>query len=433
MESSSNFESRGIIYPVSYSLVGASYRTVGVEDRERIASIGGDIEDFLPRLKSECGLQEAAVISTCNRFEIVSAGGSERSPDRERTRIAGFMESSLGGSLSNQLYFYENGAAVRHIFRVTSSLDSMVLGEAQVFGQVKESYSRAVKLGCVGKYLHHLFQFAFSLAKKIRSNTALAERGVSISYVAVRLAEQIFGELSDCSAMIIGSGATAELTGLHLKGRGCKNIVVANRTIDRAFELAERLEGSAISLSDISRHLPAVDVVISSVSRVDRPLVEASEIKQMRRARALFLVDLGVPRNLSPLLGQIENVYLYNIDDLSTIVDENKSVREEAAKESEILVDHGLFQFEKWLTKVSAEPAILDFRARMNAVIEGELSDALKNFPHANREEFIGELARRLSQRLSHDVTALLSGLPEGKLDQAAIIRLLLEQYLKII
>jgi len=423
-------------YPMRLTLFGTSFRHLAVEEREILSALEKNELGLLENLRTSCGLEEAALVSTCNRFEIISVHEKgENAAHQMKTRLVEFLEKRLGRSLQGgDFYQYDDRAAVRHLFRVTSSLDSMVIGEAQILGQIKSAYRKAVTEGSAGRYLHHLFQFAFRLAKKVRSNTAVADKGVSVSYVAVRLAKQIFGELRDSSVLIIGSGQMAELAAVHLRAYGCGEIIVANRTLERAFELANKIGGSAISLSDIEQQLSRVDMVISSLADVDSPLIEISTLKRIKRLRPLFLLDLGVPRNLTPALGELDDVYLYNIDDLVSISDENKTIREEAASEAEILIDYGLLQFEKWLAKVSAEPTILDFRAKVRAACEEELSDLLKNYlsPEESGQK-LTELSHRISQKISHDITNLLSKLPDGKLDQQALLPLLFDEYLKLI
>lgn len=415
-------------YTKNYSVVGFNHKSVPVAQRELVAAADTKPRTLLGPLVEECHLEEAAVISTCNRFEVVSVGrvGAER-------EVAEFLSDRLKRQIPpSAFYQYKDRQAIRHLFQVASSLDSLVVGEAQILGQVKESYNVARELGHIKKYLHHLFQFTFSLAKKVRANTAIAEKGVSVSYIAVQLAKQIFGELSDRTVLIIGSGKMAELVALHLSSYGCKNIVVANRTVERAAELASRVGGSAVSLDDIPAYLEKADVVVGSIS-VDRPVIEYKSLAQRKRARSVFLIDLGVPRNFSPSLAELDDVYLYNLDDLSEIAQKNKSVREEAARDAEIVIDYGVVQFERWLTKVSSEPALLNFRRTVRSSVEEELRESLRGrMSEAELEELLPSITHKVSQKVTHDISSLIIDSPHGKLEPSALVPLFFDTFFEL-
>ena len=391
----------GVAYDPRVVLTGVSYKTLNLDGRERLAQAVPEPELLAKRVVQEGLASEAAVISTCNRFEIVSVGG-------EGGGIRRFFESLIGsGNTSEEvLYQYLDDSAVRHLYRVSSSLDSMVVGEVQILGQVKRAYQRAIEVGSVGSHLHHLFQSAFNVAKKVRSRTDIAEHGVSVSYVAVRLAEQIFSDLESATVLIIGSGEMAELAGLHLCSRGCRKIVVANRTVEKAAELAERFGGSAVSLGDVDRVLDQADIVIGSIS-IDKPILHRAVLKSRPGDKPLFLIDLGMPRNFAPDLGELDSVYLYNIDDLSNIADENRALREAAAQEAELIIEYGLAQFERWRLKRLAQPEIVDLRARVREICMGEVSALIAKTPGAN-EASAEELAYIISQRVSHELTRIL-------------------------
>jgi glutamyl-tRNA reductase len=389
------------IYEPGLVLTGVSFRTLDIAGREKLAQIAPQPERLARQVVEQGIAKEAAVISTCNRFEIVSVGG-------DGGGIRAFFEALIALPQPHQeaLYQYTDASAVRHLYRVSSSLDSMLLGEGQILGQVKRAYQQAVEVGSVGSYLHHLFQSAFHVAKKVRTHTDIAHNGVSLSYVAVKLAQQIFANLAETSVLIIGSGEMAELAALHLCSHGCRNIIVANRTVERAAELAERFGGLAVSLSDIDRAIEQADIVIGSIS-IDRPLLSVNSVRSRQGSKPLFLIDLGVPRNFSPALADLDNVYLYNIDDLAAIAAENKALRENAAQEAEIVIDYGLMQFERWQRKLAAQPAIVDLRARIESICSGELTAALtKSF--AADAEGIQQLAHALSQKIGHELTELL-------------------------
>lgn len=416
-----------LAYNTVFNVVGVNHKTLPLEERERLALLGMGPEFDLKRIASEAGLEEAALLSTCNRFEIIAAGSDAEA------RLVDFLKSELGKPANEGVYCLRNAEAVRHIFRVASSLDSMVVGEAQILGQVKDCYRRAVDHGLAGRNLHHLFQFSFRLAKKVRENTKISERGVSISYIAVRLAQQIFGDIATSKVLLIGSGKMAELAALHLESYGCRQILVANRTLERASELAGRFSGSAISLGDVAQHLRDVDIVISSIS-IDRPILDTAQVRGLKRARPLFLIDLGVPRNFQPNLGELENVYLYNIDDLGAIADENRALREEAAREAELIVEYGLHQFERWLLKTSAQPRVLDFRGRVREICEAEIDRALgRHLTPEKVADVSSGLSYKISQKISHDLTEILSSSLDGKLEPSTLLPFVFDDILKVL
>jgi glutamyl-tRNA reductase len=402
MSSSSLLSVSSGSYEPNVLVTGISFRTIGIEIREKIAQRNPQPELLAQRVVESGLAREAAVVSTCNRFEIVSVGG-------DGGGIRAFFESllELPKSEHETLYQYCDAAAVRHLYRVSSSLDSMVLGEAQILGQVKKAYRQAVELGSVGAHLHHLFQSAFHVAKRVRSHTDVASYGVSLSYVAVRLAQQIFADLSNTSVVIVGSGEMAELAALHLCSHGCKRIIVANRTVERAAQLAERFGGLAVALSDLDRVLDGADIVIGSIS-IDRPIVNRSSVASRSSSKPLFLIDLGVPRNFAQDLAEIDNVYLYNIDDLAAVAAENKALRESAAKDAEVVIDYGLLQFERWRAKIAARPEIVDLRAAIERICQDEVAKAISSNVPEVREDIALRVAYAISQKVSHELTSLL-------------------------
>ncbi len=425
-----SFSNAESAYVTPLWVLGVNHRTTSVETREALARLAEKQSGLLSSLHSQFGFKEGALISTCNRFEVVGVGAGPEQALRDflvREMTDAGVPSDLAKS---SVYHFQNRDAVRHLFRVASSVDSMALGEAQILGQVKDAYRSAVRQGCVGRYLHALFQFAFRFAKKVRGATAIGSGGVSMSFVAVKLAQQIFGDLSAKRVLLIGSGEMAELTALHMKSHGCRTVTIANRTIEKAIDLAARVGGSAISLSDVVPTLDQVDMVISSI-RTDSTVIEAKDCK--RRKTPLFLVDLGMPRNLSPALAECEGVYLYSIDDLGRIADENLSVREAAAKDAEVVIEYGIYQFERWLQKLIVEPDTLRLRARIYEECEGafrKLAQAILR--GEDPEELISQSSHMLSQRVSHELVQVLRTLPglsrEG--DEEGMLALLFDSVL---
>jgi glutamyl-tRNA reductase len=389
-------------YDPSLIVTGVSYRTLSVEWREKLAQLAPNPELIADSLVKQGVASEAAVLSTCNRFEIVSVGG-------DGGGVRAFFESLLGApsDINEALYQYRDASAVRHLYRVSSSLDSMVLGEAQILGQVKRAYQQAVQTGSVGSHLHHLFQSAFHVAKKVHSNTDVSNHGVSLSYVAVRLAQQIFADLSKVSVVVIGSGEMAELSVLHLCSHGCNRIVVANRTLERAAALAERFGGMAVSLEDLDRVLQSADIVIGSIS-IDRPIITTAGAAARRAGKPLFLIDLGVPRNFSSDLAKVDDVYLYNIDDLAAVAAENRSLREAAAKDAEIVIEYGLMQFERWRRKIALQPELVDLRCAVKRICAEGVFEGLAGRLGETESQVATQIAHIISQKISHELTALI-------------------------
>jgi glutamyl-tRNA reductase len=388
-------------YDPQVMVTGVSFRTLDVNGREEIARKIPCPEALATRLVRDGLAKEAAVISTCNRFEILSVGG-------EGGGIRSFFLSllELERTPGDILYQYLDASAVKHLYRVSSSLDSMVLGEAQILGQVKRAYQRAVEVGSVGSHLHHLFQSAFNVAKKVRAHTAVSHHGVSVSYIAVRLAQQIFADLAASTVVIIGSGEMAELSALHLCSHGCRRIIVANRTVERAAELAERFGGAAVSLGDLNQVIDQADIIISSIS-IDRPILTRGSLAGRSSDKPIFLIDLGIPRNISQELADMDSVYLYNIDDLAAIADENRALREAAAKDAELVIEYGLLQFERWRAKVRAKPEMMDLRTRVSAICDEEVQKALGSLAKQH-PEISQRLAYSISQKISHQLVGSL-------------------------
>ncbi|MCB0337996.1 MAG: glutamyl-tRNA reductase [Bdellovibrionales bacterium] len=389
------------LYAQPLWVVGVNHRTLSIDEREQFARLADtEVFDFQKECIALSSLRETVVVSTCNRFEVYAVG--ERAGELLRETLKARLQRDLDDSV---FYVLENEEAVRHIFRVSSGLDSLVLGETQILGQVKRSYERAHELQAVGPLLHRLFQHAFKVAKRIRNETGLCDHGVSVSYIAVRLAEQIFGDLKSTQVLLLGSGEVAELTALYLRDRGVKGIMIANRTLRKASELAEQIGGMALSLDEIENFLPVVDIVVGSVA-CEQPLVRRSHAEKLS-SKDLFFIDLGVPRNFEPTINELDGKYLYNIDDLSLIAEQNKNLREESARDARILVNHAVLGFERWLARYSHEPAIMNVRTQVAQICEKEA----KRIIESNRSldsELIRSLTEQFSRRVAHELTSVL-------------------------
>ena len=358
-------------------ILGVNHRTAPVKVRERLAYAEDEIVPALSRLKLAApAMLEAALISTCNRVEIV--GVATDFPAAAEAAL-GFLAGDRGvaaESFAPAVYRFAGRDAARHLFRVGASLDSMVVGEPQIFGQLKLAYAQAVEAGAAGLILHRAFHRAFSVAKRVRRATLIGHGAVSIGSVAVALAAQIFDTLADKTILLMGAGQVAELVARQLKRRGVEALLVTNRTFDRAVAIARELGGTAVPFDNYRPYLKLAEVVIGSMS-VDRPLLTAQDFEPIvheRHYRPMFLIDLGVPRNFDERLNSFENVYLYDIDDLGQVAHQTRSSREREAEKAEAIVNQELEAFDRWLGELGLVPAIKEIRLSIEQLRDYELS-----------------------------------------------------------
>jgi len=360
-------------------VLGLSHRTAPVEIREKLALSREALEPALQQLLGLPGVQEGLILSTCNRVELVVVVEEASRPD-----LRGFLATLGGvdqGLLERCTYELSGKDAVRHVFRVASSLDSMVVGEAQILGQVKEAYEVAKRAATLGPLLDRCLTKAFKVAKQVRTETRLAYGSASVSSVAVELAERIFGGLEGRSVLVVGAGAMASLTAQHLKSAGCGRIFCVNRTFERALGLASQVEGTARPWEELDTLLAAVDVVISSTGS-EQPFLSKEQVERAmraRRQRSLVLVDIAVPRDIDPAVGEIEEAYLFDIDDLQRVVAETMQERSKEAARAERIVQAQADEFEAWLREKNAVPAIRAIRTRVRDVVLKELERGLGN------------------------------------------------------
>lgn len=389
-------------------LLGMNHRTAPLALRERFAV--EDVRPALVKLVAGEEIEEAVLISTCNRVEIVCA---TREHEPARLRLRRFVERELDRqagtarepALEAALYEYADASAVRHLFRVASSIDSMVVGEPQILGQVKDAYRAAVACGACGPLLTRLFQHAFATAKRVRSETRIAERPVSVARIAVDLASEIFDHLGDKAALLIGAGEMTELALERLRSEGLSRVRVANRTPARAAELAGRFGGSAHALDELPELLPASDVVLTSIGG-DGPLLDRADFAAAlarRRNRAVFVIDIGVPRNVAPDVNELENVYLYDIDDLAAAANANAGERRREIVNAEALVLQEQQRFDGWLAALGAVPTIRDLRDRADAVRRRELARTLARMDlDPEQRDAVDALTRSIVNKLLH-------------------------------
>jgi len=391
---------------VKLLLLGMNHRTAPVELRERYAV--DDPRPSLDKLQSDAEIEEAVLLSTCNRVEAVVL---TREPDAARLRMRAFFERELArdagrnDGLDEALYELADGEAVAHVLRVACSVDSLVVGEPQILGQVKDAYRSAVECGACGPILSRLYQRAFATAKRVRTETGIAERPVSVARVAVDLAKEIFESLEDKTALLIGAGEMTELALETLRSQGLSRVRVANRTRANAVDLAARFEADAHGLDDLPALLSVADVVLASIGS-EEPVVTAPMLRTAlrgRRHRPIFVIDIGVPRNVDPAIDELDNVYLYDLDDLSGVAEENAAGRRAEVERAERIVLEEVRRFEGWLTALSAVPTIRTLRARAEAIRKRELERAMARNGLADSErEAVEALTRSIVNKILH-------------------------------
>ncbi|HYE65030.1 MAG TPA: glutamyl-tRNA reductase [Pyrinomonadaceae bacterium] len=363
---------------MSIVLVGLNHKTAPVEVRERLAFTDESCAEGLRALVDGEVVREGLIVSTCNRVEVLTATGSEHWSEG-LARISDFLSRTRQmppEEFDKHLYSHTDDAAVRHMFRVASSLDSMVVGEPQVLGQVRRAYSLAVEAGTAGRVLNRLIHHAFRVAKRVRTETGIAASAVSISYMAVELGRKIFGTLKGHTALLIGAGEMAELSARHLITAGVSRILVANRTDETARRLAAEFGGEAVDYTRLSTHLAEADIVICSTGApgyIVTPAM-AREALELRRKRPSFFIDISVPRNIDPAVGEISNLFVFDIDDLEAVIASNIREREREAERAELIVESEVMQFQQTLRSLDIGPTIGAFRQKMQDIARAEMT-----------------------------------------------------------
>ncbi len=386
-------------------LLGVNHKTTPVEIREKIALSGG-YQEPLAALKNIEGLREYYLLSTCNRVELLLVTDAESGVEGDIIDFL-FGDNVSRDDCRQYLYLLYDKEAVHHLFMVAASLDSMVVGEAQILGQLKEAYRHAAHFGCTGPLLNKLLHRSFSVAKKVRTETAIGSSAVSISYAAVQLAKKIFGNLSDKHVLLVGAGEMAELAAEHLVGQGIGSVTVANRTLQRAVDLAKRFQGKAVSIQELVVQLKHVDIIISSTGATEI-ILQKEEVKSVMRARMnrpLFFIDIAVPRDLDPRMNELENVYLYDIDDLSNVVEINKSEREKEAIKAARIVDEETLKFERWFIGLAVTPTIQALKEKVDNIGQLELNRTLARMPDMkdSERENLSRMVTAITSKILHD------------------------------
>jgi len=404
--------------------LGINHKTAPVEIREKVAFTPEQQVEALSQVCVTTPAKEVVILSTCNRTEIYCS--TELNGSRALLEWLGQYHHLNPDDLQQCSYAYWNEEAARHMMRVASGLDSLVLGEPQILGQLKSAYSLSQEHSAIGAELSRLFQQTFSIAKKVRTDTAIGENPVSVAYAAVSLAQHIFSDLADSRALLIGAGETIELVARHLSQAGVKSMTVANRTLDRAMKLAEEFNGEAILLGDIPEALINADIVIASTASplpiLGKGAVEAALKK--RKHRPVFMVDIAVPRDIEPQVAELDDAYLYTVDDLREVVEENQRNRESAAQDAEQIVELGADQFIRQLRELEAVDTLTMLRRQAEETKKNELEHALRQLKNGkDAEQVMAQLANRLTNKMLHQPTVQMrKASAEGRQDLLGVV-----------
>ncbi len=413
---------------MSLLALGLNHRTAPVGVRERVAFAPDRVGNALQDLLNRGGAREAAILSTCNRTELYC--GLNDCDGGQVLEWLGNYHLLRTTDLQPYLYRHTDQQAVRHILRVASGLDSLVLGEPQILGQVKAAYQAANGAGTLGARLDRLFQHTFAVAKQVRTDTCIGASPVSVAFAAVGLAKQIFGDLPQRTGLLIGAGDTIELVARHLHENGLGRLIIANRTLERAHALVAPFDGYAIGLDEIPAHLGEADIVIAATASPGL-MLEAARVqaclKQQRRRRPMFMVDLAVPRDIDPAVADLDDVYLYTVDDLKGIIQENLRSREAAAAQAEEIIDNQVEHFMGWLRAQDSVASIRALRQQAEAVRDEALARARRQLTQGkDPAEVLNLLANLLTNKLIHSPCAgLREAAAQGDADRLNLIKTL--------
>lgn len=387
-------------------IIGVNHKTAPVEIREQLAfSSDGTLP--LQELLTTTGASEGCILSTCNRVEIITVSkDAEQSPGALRRFL--FGKTSLSEEeAAKYSYLHQGPEAITHLFRVGASLDSMIVGEPQILGQLKQAYKIASEENCTGAILNRFLHKSFSVAKRIRTETSIGSSAVSISYAAVEMAKKIFGDLQGKVVMLVGAGEMAELAAEHLINQGVSQVVVVNRTLERAVKLARQFNGKAAGLDELLTQLEDIDILISSTGAPGLVLKkdDVKPVMRQRHNRPLFLIDIAVPRDLDPELNDLDNVYLYDIDDLQQVVDVNKAERDKEAARGENIVAEEAMKFMQWLEGMEVSPTIAELRSKADTICQAELARTLGNLKDLSpkAQVSIEKMAGAIVSKMLHD------------------------------
>jgi len=364
---------------LSIVVVGLSHKTAPVEVREKLSFPNEMVPEALASLMRYESIREALILSTCNRVEIYAYVHDAAAGVGQIKQFISSYHNLTPDSLAQSLYIHSDADGIRHAFRVASSLDSMVVGEPQILGQLKESFEVALRSKTTGMMLNKLIQKSISVAKRIRTETKIAESAVSVSFAAVELSRKIFGNLEEKTAMLLGAGVMAELAARHFKSNGVKNVLVANRTFEHAVELARELCGSAVHFEDFPSEMVMADILICSTGSptfVIGPAI-VNRVLKSRRNKPIFMIDISVPRNIDPEVNKIDNVFLFDIDDLQGVVDLNREGRAKEAEKAEHIIAQEVQTYQQWEQSLDAVPTIVELREKVETIRRKEVDKTL--------------------------------------------------------
>lgn len=387
-------------------IVGINHNSAPVDLREKVAFTPDRLADALHDISVASGLSEVAILSTCNRTEVIAT-----SPETDATAVIAWLADYQGvprSELDGSIYTRLNREAALHALRVASGLDSMVRGEPQILGQFKDCFEQARRIGTLGTELDHLAQTAFRIAKKVRTETAIGENPVSVASTAVALAGQLFTDLGSCNILLIGAGEIIELVGRHLHKAGIRQLIIANRTLDNARRLAELFDGQAIDLQSIPARLADMDIVIAATASQLPTLGKGTVERALktRKHRPILMVDLAVPRDIEPEVASLRDIYLYSVDDLQEIIDLNLTHREDAADEAEAIVRQEVLNYRSRQEMKAANELLVQFRERHLELKEQEVSRALARLEKGeDATSVITQLASQLTNKIIHTPT----------------------------
>ncbi len=396
-------------------VVGLSHHSAPVEIREKVAFSPNDMQRPLDQVKSLPDIGEGMIVSTCNRVEIYA---TSRNPDAGIASLRRFMaeyHEIPQDDLLPHLYDYQGEEAIHHVFRVAASLDSMVIGEPQILGQIKTAYGYATEFKSVGLILNRFLRKAFSVAKRVRTETSIASNAVSVSFAAVELARKIFGTLDNKTVLLIGAGEMCELAAKHFINNGVSRVLVTNRTLARAEKLADEFEGKAIPFEEFPDQLHQADIVLTSTGAptciLDRPQVE--KVLKLRKNKPMFYIDIAVPRDIDPQVNGVPNVYLYDVDDLQGVVQANLKERHKEAKKAEEIIEQEIGQFHAWMGTLEVKPTIVSLRKKFEEIRRGEVEKTLRNLKDVGKKEekAIEALTSAIINKILHPtINALKNG-----------------------
>ena len=393
---------------------GINHKTAPVDIREKVAFAPEKMEQALHQCINNGTVSEAAIVSTCNRTELYTNLNEENDFSSLLEWFCQYHALNVE-DVKPYIYLHNNHDAVQHILRVASGLDSLVLGEPQILGQIKDAYSTANQAGTLGRQLNRLFQHTFSVAKQVRTDTAIGANPVSVAFAAVSLSKRIFADLSKHTALLIGAGETTELVAQHLANQGVDKMIVANRTVERAQTLANKFDAEAIALSDMPDRLIEADIIIASTAS-QLPILGKGAVERalkQRKHRPMFMVDIAVPRDIEPEVAELDDVYLYTVDDLQEVIEEGRQSREEAAVQAEEIIVHQVEHFMGWLRSLQGIDTIVAFREQAEHKRDEQLAMAQKQLAAGkDPEQVMNDLARTLTNKLIHE--------PSAQLNQAA-------------